>query len=167
MKTSFSFLSFFALLFAVLLFTACGNSEPPVPDSVFSAKAEIEYKDMTVVCDISTSGTGNLRINITKPEELSGFSYLWNYGSFKIGYLGLYCENESSPLPEDSFASQLYSFVSRLGDESNFSFVEKTDDGCLYKMLDGTRFTVDSSDGRILSADFENMKVRFFEHSDA
>ena len=156
-------LSFFFVIFS---FGGCGEFVPPEPKKEFNAVADVLYRDMQIVCTVEQNGINNLLISVTYPDELRGFSYKWSDGAFRIGYKDLYCENATSPLPENSFATQLGTFLNNLYVENSYTFTEHIEDTCKfnYNGAEGTEFTVNTNNGQIQKIDFGNMTVEFRDY---
>ena len=89
------------LLFVIF----CGCSGKPESVTVnlrsISFNADIEYYNENFSCNCITDESGNLRINMTAPENLDGLSIAFSGDSCVMDYNGLTVDNAEHFLPEN------------------------------------------------------------------
>lgn len=93
----------------LISFAACNyfSIKPPDPVTEFTATADILYNGQKYVCSISNTSKDTASVTVTKPQELAGFSCVWQGSGYSVEYKDLFCRSNVEYLPQNAFASAL------------------------------------------------------------
>lgn len=125
----------FALPILVGLFvTGCTNKSSDVNciNNSFDGIVKIKAQDKEYECNLQHTPEQVNRLEITKPENIAGLTFVWEGENYKVLWKDLSCELNKEFLPQGAFAEMIINILNSLSDTDNLS-LESQDGGiCVF-----------------------------------
>ncbi len=120
----------FAVLILIGLFVpGCTNklSDANYLNSSIDGAIKIKDKDKEYECNLQHTAEQVNRLEITKPENIAGLTFIWEGESYKVLWKDLSCELNKKFLPQGAFAEVIINILNLVSDTDSLNL--ESDDG--------------------------------------
>lgn len=115
-----------SIVMSLLVISGCKSksSDPTRITGSFDGIVKIKSKDKEYECELRHTPEQVNRLEVTKPENIAGLTFVWEGEQYKVMWKNLSCELNKEFLPQEAFAEMLINILNLVTDTDNLECEE-------------------------------------------